>query len=115
MKLKSLQKIDWPLLREQKMALLHAITLCSNKKTNEGLSGILELINAIQDDAAKELGDDLVFGRVLENYYKCSRCKKEWVDVHENPIKDKCPRCGQDNIPPHKSVDLRKENTQENN
>lgn len=46
--------IDWPLLHEQKLTLLK-ISLDFDNKKRDDLNGILNLIDALQDDA-EEMG-----------------------------------------------------------
>ena len=66
---KVFERIDWVLLREQKERLvalpwdlrdadLHSLT--------DAMDGIVHLIDHIQDCAAEELGEDIVFGRPEE-------------------------------------------------
>jgi hypothetical protein len=52
-------RIDWQQLRMQKETVLKL----ANKETTESehLTGILHFIDTIQDDAAKTLGDEIVF------------------------------------------------------
>lgn len=53
--------IDWALLRSQKLTLIQVIGV-SPPTVAEDLQGILHLIDALQDEAAKLLGSDIVFG-----------------------------------------------------
>jgi hypothetical protein len=58
--------VDWKLLRMQKMTLLRAIADAGSRLGAAGkadLEGILHLIDTIQDQAAKRLGERTVFGR----------------------------------------------------
>lgn len=61
-----LSKVDWRLLRKQKLELLrqldhlHAKGLYRSEKTLEGL---LHLLDAMQDQAAESLGEVAVFGK----------------------------------------------------
>jgi hypothetical protein len=59
----SLNNIDWSLLREQKLWLIHCIDVMSydNWKT-ENIEGVLALLDSIQDQAAEILGEEIVFG-----------------------------------------------------
>ena len=55
---------DFSLLREQKQVLLRVITEAeriNDSTTAEGLTGILHLIDQIQDVVADEFGDTYVF------------------------------------------------------
>jgi hypothetical protein len=56
-------KIDWALLRSQKLTLLHVIDL-SPPTVAEDLTGILQILDALQDEAAanSEIGIKEVFG-----------------------------------------------------
>ena len=57
--------IDWDLLRKQKATLLEEIQLAESGDTPDvadDLTGILHLIDAIQDEAAEEFGEETVFG-----------------------------------------------------
>ena len=60
-------KVDWQQLRMQKDTLLKL----ANKGTKESddLTGILHLIDHIQDDAARTLGEEIVFCN-YPNHYK---------------------------------------------
>jgi len=72
----NVDKVDWKLLQEQKRALLKAITAEEVKlssgaptakddkvqKTIDGLSGILNLLDDVQDQVADQLGEEVVFG-----------------------------------------------------
>jgi len=56
-------KIDWALLRSQKLTLIQVISV-SPPTVAEDLTGILHLIDYIQDDAAADphIGTKAVFG-----------------------------------------------------
>lgn len=51
-----LSAVDWNLLRQQKHALIQA------RATSEPLAGLVHLLDNIQDQAAKILGEKAVFG-----------------------------------------------------
>lgn len=53
--------IDWALLRDQKQALLQAIDI-SPPAMAEALTGLLHLIDHVQDEAARTVGERAVFG-----------------------------------------------------
>ena len=62
----ALAGVDWKLLRRQKTTLVKTIQeLVSKKQTREAerLRGILHLLDALQDEAARTLGEGAVFGR----------------------------------------------------
>jgi len=61
-----LSRVDWELLRQQKLSLLFAIDTAT-PKTAEDLTGILHFLDLIQDEAAANhhIGQDLVFGEGL--------------------------------------------------
>lgn len=50
--------IDYDLLKIQKKSLLDVIELVNNKETKEHLTGLLRIIDSIQDHAVEELGMD---------------------------------------------------------
>jgi hypothetical protein len=55
---------DWKLLQEQKLELLKVIKKSASRKEDDvanGLTGLLHLIDGIQDQAAEQLGEDVVF------------------------------------------------------
>jgi hypothetical protein len=58
------EKIDWAMLRSQKLTLIQVIGIYNTTAPTvaEDLQGILHLIDAMQDEAAQHLGDDIVFG-----------------------------------------------------
>lgn len=62
--------IDFSLLRNQKEAICEAISLLcensNNKHLIEDLEGLLNMFDTMQDQAAKTLGEEAVFGKVLE-------------------------------------------------
>jgi len=53
--------VDWDLLRKQKLTLYLAIQDAKTEDVKDDLTGILHLIDHVQDSAAEQLGDDLVF------------------------------------------------------
>ena len=63
---KVIAKIDWKELRQQKRHLA-AILMGKNSnitaKQGEAIEGILNLLDCIQDEAALELSDKVVFGK----------------------------------------------------
>ena len=60
----AIERIDWKLLRKQKLALVEVISGKSvTKKRIELLGGILHLIDGIQDDATEVLSEETVFGK----------------------------------------------------
>ena len=63
---KNFNKIDWKLLRKQK---LHLLNILDDKKLTpsrlKSLEGILNLIDGIQDDAVEFHGEKTVFGKEL--------------------------------------------------
>ena len=65
-----LASVDWELLREQKLELLGVIKAIPDEgaspRTVECLEGILGLLDSIQDEAAKDLGEEAVFGKDVE-------------------------------------------------
>ena len=70
---KAIQGIDWKELREQKRHLA-GILMGKNSsitaKQGEAIEGILNLLDCIQDEAALELGEEVVF-------YKLSKPRKK--------------------------------------
>ena len=57
---------NWKLLRNQKATLLKVIQeLASTNRVKEAdhLRGILHLLDAVQDEAARTLGETAVFGK----------------------------------------------------
>lgn len=46
--------LDWPLLRMQKQCLLHFADRVADRSDAELLDGVIELIDFIQDEAAKQ-------------------------------------------------------------
>lgn len=56
-----LNSTNWALLRSQKLTLIQVIGV-SPPTVAEDLTGILHLIDALQDEAAELLGSDIVFG-----------------------------------------------------
>jgi len=61
-----LSQVDWQLLRKQKQTLVDVIHQGSKDDppvvTNH-LTGLLHLLDHIQDEAAKVLGEEVVFGK----------------------------------------------------
>jgi len=55
--------VDWDMLSNQKRALIEAI----NNSGTDALEGILNLIDDIQDQAASQLGNDVVFKEFWED------------------------------------------------
>ena len=61
-----LGNVDWKMLRRQKESLLRAIGIAdvqTNKKFQEDLQGLLHLLDYVQDQAAKRIGEHAVFGQ----------------------------------------------------
>jgi hypothetical protein len=62
--------VDFSLLRNQKEAICEAISLLSENSNNkhlvEDLEGLLNMFDTMQDQAAKTLGEEAVFGKALE-------------------------------------------------
>ena len=56
-----MQNIDWVRLRSQKLTLVQVIGV-SPPTVAEDLTGILHLLDALQDEAAAVLGEVVVFG-----------------------------------------------------
>ena len=56
-----LNSTNWALLRSQKLTLIQVIGV-SPPTVAEDLTGILHLIDALQDEAAELVGSDIVFG-----------------------------------------------------
>jgi hypothetical protein len=62
----NLGNVDWKLLRRQKESLVRATSVSDvqiSKKCQEDLTGILHLLDHIQDHAAEQIGERTVFGR----------------------------------------------------
>lgn len=59
-----MKNVDWAVLRKQKETLVSVIANSSNDKVSEDLTGILHLIDALQDDSAanSEIGLKEVYG-----------------------------------------------------
>lgn len=58
-----LNNMDWALLREQKLALVTMMMGgAHSEEEKEALEGIVSLLDTIQDDAARQLGAEAVFG-----------------------------------------------------
>lgn len=55
-----LSKVDWSLLRIQKTQLIDIVGL--EPEAEEMAEGLLHLIDDIQDQAAKQLGEEAIFG-----------------------------------------------------
>lgn len=62
------ERVDWKSLREQKEALIWLRTACRGRDNKqwkswfEALTGILNLLDYIQDQAAEVQGEEAVFG-----------------------------------------------------
>ena len=52
--------MDWPLLRDQKLCLLHFAERVEERADAELLDGVIQLIDHIQDEAAKQ-GEPVVW------------------------------------------------------
>ena len=62
-----LDNVDWKMLRKQKETLLETITnprITLSDKAREDLTGILHLLDLVQDQAAEHLGEQTVYGRL---------------------------------------------------
>lgn len=57
--------VDWALLREQKRELVEA-AYSGRPIDVEAATGLVNLLDAIQDDAAREFGEDAVFGHLAD-------------------------------------------------
>jgi len=56
---------DWKLLREQKLKLISMrLSIRPPNDTVDVLDGIVNLIDNIQDQAAEQIGENKVFGRL---------------------------------------------------
>ena len=87
----------WKLLRDQKRALLwlvdrqlpdgwtEFIEIESENVGNDLLDGLINFLDHIQDEAAKELGEVVVFGESFGRY----------DEETEEPDYGKCPNCGE--------------------
>ncbi len=64
----NLGKIEWGLLRKQKEALLFAVGYIQKAAPNraDALNGVLHILDRIQDEAAKQVGEEAVFGKAEE-------------------------------------------------
>ena len=63
---KAIQGIDWKELRKQKRHLIDIVMGTDSSitaKQGEAIEGILNLLDCIQDEAALELSDKVVFGK----------------------------------------------------
>jgi len=63
---KVIAKIDWKELRKQKRHLIDIVMGTDSSitaKQGEAIEGILNLLDCIQDEAALELSDKVVFGK----------------------------------------------------
>jgi hypothetical protein len=71
---------NWKMLREQKQTLLNVIEM-ADTTTQEHLTGILHLLDAVQDAAAADpaIGADAVFGR---QYQLTPEQKKAVTELH---------------------------------
>ena len=64
---KTIKGIDWKLLRKQKLHLLEILDYDESSVTAEqhqSIEGIVAMIDGIQDEAAKELSEEVVFGLI---------------------------------------------------
>ena len=55
--------VDWTLLRSQKLTLMQVIAT-SPPTVAEDLTGILHLIDSLQDEAALFFGEGVIFGEL---------------------------------------------------
>jgi hypothetical protein len=64
-----LSTTDWKLLKEQKLTLLEVcgFSLFSDK-TQKHLAGLVEFVDSVQDAAAEEIDEEVIFGK------KCPEC-----------------------------------------
>ena len=64
-----IDEMSWPLLRDQKQTLLETIASVDSIEAKDHLSGLLQLIDAIQDYAVDEYGlsETKVFGENKED------------------------------------------------
>ena len=87
----SVAKVDWTLLRKQKMTLIEQAMKLSKTDTStaEDLDGIIHLIDDIQDQAETVLGAEEVFGQIEDDRDRgtCPNCGKE------GPEERGCPSC----------------------
>jgi len=63
-----LSHVDWKLLRSQKQTLTNVISTSAgiqSDETTEALTGLLHLLDHIQDQAAEIIGEETVFGNDL--------------------------------------------------
>jgi hypothetical protein len=73
-------RINWLELRRQKMDLLARIDYLQNStddsdmKAAQSFEALVSMINGIQDQAAEQLGADIVFGDVLKENLVASVC-----------------------------------------
>ena len=58
----TLNNVDWRALRQQKVALLDTIARPGITFNDPDLDGIVNFLDRIQDQAAKVLGEEVVFG-----------------------------------------------------
>ena len=56
------KSVDWELLRQQKLTLLRVLSAYLGYPEEGALTGILNLVDCLQDLAAEELGAEAVFG-----------------------------------------------------
>jgi predicted RNA-binding Zn-ribbon protein involved in translation (DUF1610 family) len=73
-------EIDWKLLRTQKEVLIQTINYLGSSENQEGLDGLLNLIDSIQDYAADELGIAEVFA-------------EDEVEEQNQGLTFRCPHC----------------------
>ena len=55
-------RVDWRLLRRQKRILLNIAGSVGTRHEREAIQGVVHLIDHIQDEAARALGEKPVFG-----------------------------------------------------
>ena len=114
---KFLKKIDWKLLKKQKVTLFAVIEFCEKNKFPEefinDLDGILNLIDTIQDYAVDKMGESEtnVFGFEEEEKHEgknpqklwlCTKCNsdnvetKSWTNLNTNEISGECSEGDED-------------------
>ena len=64
----AIRNMDWKLLRKQKRSLVDVTSNGSSmtSKQKELLEGLINLIDAIQDEATEYLSEEIVFGKKEE-------------------------------------------------
>lgn len=63
------RKVDWEMLRDQKFKLVDTRELEDNQEYWDAFSGIIHLIDDVQDQAARILGEKIVFGKTDNDGY----------------------------------------------